>query len=36
MNIKKRFKEEKLLLESDKKRLTTQLEDYKNKLEAVE
>lgn len=33
MNVKKRFKEDKTLLESDKKRLITQLEEYKNRLE---
>jgi len=36
MNIKKRFKEEKVVLEQDKKRLTGQNEDLKNKLEASE
>lgn len=36
MNVKKRFKEEKALLESDKKRFTLQIEDYKNKLEIAE
>jgi len=36
MNIKKRFKEERTLLEHDKKRLTCSLEDSKNKLEAIE
>jgi hypothetical protein len=33
MNTKKRFKEDKALLESDKKRLLVQLEEYKNRLE---
>lgn len=33
MSVKKRFKEEKVALEQDKKRLTSQLEDYKNRLE---
>ena len=36
INTKKRFKEEKVLLEQDKKRLTLQLDDYKIKLEGVE
>jgi len=33
MNVKKRFKEEKVLLEQDKKRLLTQLEEHKTRLE---
>lgn len=36
LNIKKRFKEEKMMLEQDKKRLTAQVEDYKGKLEQLE
>ena len=36
INTKKRFKEEKVLLEQDKKRLTLQLDDYKIKLEGIE
>lgn len=36
MNIKKKFKEEKIALETDKKRLTQQLEDHKAKLEHIE
>jgi hexokinase len=33
MNVKKRFKEEKVLLEQDKKRLIAQLEEHKQRLE---
>ena len=36
MNLKKRFKEEKVTLEQDKKRLTVQNEDLKQKLEGSE
>jgi centrosomal protein CEP120 len=36
INIKKRFKEEKVLLEQDKKRLSSQVDEYKNKLEHLE
>lgn len=36
MNVKKRFKEEKVLLEQDKKRLIQQLDDYKTRLEQME
>lgn len=36
MNVKKRFKEEKMTLESDKKRLTNQLEEYKTRLEQAD
>ena len=36
MNVKKRFKEEKVLLEQDKKRLLTQLEEHKTRLEQTE
>ena len=36
MTIKKKFKEEKIALESEKKRLALQLEEYKNKLELAE
>lgn len=36
MNIKKRFKEERVMLESDKKRLTQQTEELKNRLELTE
>lgn len=32
MNIKKRFKEERTVLESDKKRMATQIEDLQNRL----
>jgi hypothetical protein len=33
MNVKKKFKEEKVALESEKKRLTVSLEEHKNRLE---
>ena len=36
MNVKKRFKEEKVLLEQDKKRLVQQVEDYKARLDQTE
>ena len=36
MTIKKKFKEEKIALESEKKRLALQLDEYKNKLEQAE
>lgn len=36
MNVKKRFKEERVLLETDKKKLTQQLEDYKFRVETAE
>lgn len=36
MNIKKKFKEEKVALESEKKRLTVSLEEHKNRLEQIE
>ncbi len=36
MNVKKRFKEEKVLLEQDKKRLVQQVEDYKSRLDQTE
>ena len=36
MNVKKRFKEEKVLLEQDKKRLVQQVEDYKTRLDQTE
>lgn len=36
LNVKKRFKEDKVLLEQDKKRLLQQLDDYKNRLEQLE
>jgi len=36
MNVKKRFKEERTVLEMDKKRLTVQVEELKNRAEAAE
>ena len=36
LNVKKRFKEEKVMLESDKKRLTAQVEDLKQRQENTE
>ena len=36
LNVKKRFKEERLTLEQDKKRLMTQAEELKNRAEAAE
>lgn len=36
MNVKKRFKEERMLLEKDKKQLNAQLDEYKQRLEIAE
>ncbi len=36
MNVKKRFKEEKVMLEQDKKRLLAQLEEHKQRLEQMD
>lgn len=36
MNVKKRFKEERVLLEADKKKLTAQVEELKARMEQTE